>query len=47
MHDAAARIADLGDGGTNDLLISQVICTGELQTWFSAEHPVAAPLVRV
>ncbi|MEU3527386.1 DNA starvation/stationary phase protection protein [Streptomyces sp. NPDC038707] len=46
-HDAAARVADLGDDGTNDLLVSQVIRTGELQTWFLAEHLVDTPLVRV
>jgi starvation-inducible DNA-binding protein len=45
-HDAAARIGELGDDGTNDLLVSQVIRTGELQTWFLAEHLVDTPLVR-
>ncbi|MFF7534466.1 Dps family protein [Streptomyces bobili] len=45
-HDAAARIAELGDDGTNDLLVSQVIRTGELQAWFLAEHLVDTPLVR-
>ncbi|MEU6820218.1 DNA starvation/stationary phase protection protein [Streptomyces atriruber] len=45
-HDAAARTAELGDDGTNDLLVSQVIRTGELQTWFLAEHLVDTPLVR-
>lgn len=45
-HDAAARTAALGDDGTNDLLVSQVIRTGELQAWFLAEHLVDTPLVR-
>ncbi|MFG3191128.1 Dps family protein [Streptomyces omiyaensis] len=45
-HDAAARTAALGDDGTNDLLVSQVIRTGELQAWFVAEHLVDTPLVR-
>ena len=45
-HDAAARTAELGDDGTNDLLVSQVIRTGELQAWFLAEHLVDTPLVR-
>ncbi|MEV0977668.1 DNA starvation/stationary phase protection protein [Streptomyces sp. NPDC049915] len=45
-HDAAARAAAQGDDGTNDLLVSQVIRTGELQTWFLAEHLVDTPLVR-
>jgi starvation-inducible DNA-binding protein len=45
-HDAAARVAGLGDDGTNDLLVSDVIRTGELQAWFLAEHLVDTPLVR-
>jgi starvation-inducible DNA-binding protein len=45
-HDAAARVAALGDDGTNDLLVSDVIRTGELQAWFLAEHLVDTPLVR-
>jgi starvation-inducible DNA-binding protein len=44
-HDAAARVAALGDDGTNDLLVSDVIRTGELQAWFLAEHLVDTPLV--
>ncbi|MGQ4382538.1 Dps family protein [Streptomyces sp. SAS_270] len=45
-HDAAACAAESGDDGTNDLLVSQVIRTGELQAWFLAEHLVDTPLVR-
>ncbi|ALO98269.1 MULTISPECIES: Dps family protein [Streptomyces] len=45
-HDAAARTVELGDDGTNDLLVSQIIRTGELQAWFLAEHLVDTPLVR-
>ena len=45
-HDAAARVAQNGDDGTNDLLVSDVIRTGELQAWFLAEHLVDTPLVR-
>ena len=45
-HDAAARVAALGDDGTNDLLVSDIIRTGELQAWFLAEHLVDTPLVR-
>ncbi|MGW2341589.1 Dps family protein [Streptomyces sp. NPDC001661] len=45
-HEAAVRSAGLGDDGTNDLLVSQVIRTGELQAWFLAEHLVDTPLVR-
>ncbi len=45
-HDAASRTAELGDDGTNDLLVSQVIRTGERQAWFLAERLVDTPLVR-
>ncbi|MFD3652837.1 Dps family protein [Streptomyces sp. NPDC058620] len=45
-HDAAARTVELGDDGTSDLLVSQVIRTSELQAWFLAEHLVDTPLVR-
>jgi starvation-inducible DNA-binding protein len=45
VHDAAKRVSDLGDDGTNDLLVSQVIRTGELECWFLAEHLVDTPLV--
>lgn len=45
-HDAARRTADLGDDGTNDLIVSDVIRTNELQAWFLAEHLVDTPLVR-
>ncbi|MFG3228017.1 Dps family protein [Kitasatospora sp. NPDC048194] len=46
-RDAAARVAALGDDGTNDLLVSQVVRTGEAQVWFLAEHLVDTPLVRL
>ncbi|MGH4027192.1 MAG: Dps family protein [Pseudonocardiaceae bacterium] len=46
-HDAASRVADLGDDGTNDLLVSDVIRTGEMEAWFLAEHLVDTPLVRL
>jgi starvation-inducible DNA-binding protein len=45
-HDAAQRAATMGDDGSNDLLVSNVIRTGELQAWFLAEHLVEVPLVR-
>jgi starvation-inducible DNA-binding protein len=45
-HDAAARLAKLGDDGSNDLILSDVIRTGEMQAWFLAEHLVDTPLVR-
>ena len=42
----AKRAADGGDDGTNDLLVSDVVRTNELQVWFIAEHLVDVPLVR-
>jgi starvation-inducible DNA-binding protein len=35
---AARRAADLGDDGTNDLLVGDVIRTHEKQSWFVREH---------
>jgi starvation-inducible DNA-binding protein len=34
----AREASELGDDGTNDLLVSQVIRTGEAQAWFIGEH---------
>jgi starvation-inducible DNA-binding protein len=42
----ARQAARDGDDGTNDLLVSDVIRTNELQVWFVAEHVVDVPLVR-
>ena len=42
----AKQAAEAGDDGTNDLLVSDVIRTNELQAWFVAEHVVDVPLVR-
>src|SRR6185436_13070435 len=44
---AARKAAELGDDGTNDLLVSDVIRTNEMQVWFLAEHLVDVPVVRV
>ena len=44
-HKLARRAAELGDDGTNDLLISVVLRSNELQVWFLSEHLVNAPLV--
>ena len=41
----AKRAADLGDDGTNDILVSNIIRTNELQVWFISEHLVEMPLV--
>ncbi len=43
---AARQAAEGGDDGTNDLLVSQVMRTNELQVWFLAEHLVDVPPVR-
>ncbi len=45
-HTMAKQAAEAGDDGTNDLLVSDVIRTNELQAWFVAEHLVDVPLVR-
>ena len=42
----ARRAAELGDDGTNDLVISDVLRTNELQVWFLSEHLVDVPLVK-
>ncbi len=41
----ARRVSQLGDDGTNDLLVSEVLRTNELQVWFLSEHLVNVPLV--
>jgi starvation-inducible DNA-binding protein len=41
----ARRAVDAGDDGTNDLIVSDVIRTNELQVWFVSEHVVDVPLV--
>src|SRR5215831_12754720 len=43
----ARRASALGDDGTNDLVISEVLRTNELQVWFLSEHLVDVPLVEV
>ncbi len=41
---AAKAAAEAGDDGTNDLFVSDVIRTNELQTWFLTEHLVSTRL---
>jgi starvation-inducible DNA-binding protein len=41
----ARQATEIGDDGTNDLLVSEVFRTNELQVWFLSEHVVAEPLV--
>ena len=42
----ARRAAEIGDDGTNDLLVSDLIRRNELQVWFVAEHVVDVPLTQ-
>ncbi len=42
----AKQASEAGDDGTNDLLVSDVIRTNEMQVWFLSEHLVDVPLVR-
>ena len=41
----AGRASQLGDDGTNDLVVSDVLRANELQVWFLSEHLVDVPLV--
>jgi starvation-inducible DNA-binding protein len=45
-RDLAPRASRAGDDGTNDLVVSQVLRSNELQTWFLSEHLVNVPLVK-
>jgi starvation-inducible DNA-binding protein len=42
----ADRANKLGDAGTNDLAVSHVLRTNELQAWFISEHLVEMPLAK-
>jgi starvation-inducible DNA-binding protein len=42
----ARRASELGDDGTNYLVVSEVLRRNEVQTWFLSEHLVDLPLVR-
>ncbi len=44
-RELAKRADELGDDGTNDLVISDVLRPNELQAWFLSEHLVEMPLV--
>ncbi len=45
LREAIDKTAANQDSGTNDLLVSQVLRTNELQIWFLAEHLVDTPLL--
>ena len=42
---SAKKASEMGDDGTNDLLVSNVVRTNEQQVWFLAEHLVDVPSV--
>jgi starvation-inducible DNA-binding protein len=44
-RELAERADKLGDAGTNDLVVSAVLRTNEMQVWFLSEHLVNMPLV--
>jgi|SRR5215469_11611412 len=41
----AKKASTIGDDGTNDLVVSDVLRTNELQAWFISEHLANVPLV--
>jgi starvation-inducible DNA-binding protein len=43
-HDLAKAATKVGDDGTNDLVVSDVLRTNELQSWFIGNHLVEMPL---
>ena len=45
-HDYAKKADAAGDDGTNDLVVSNLMRTNELQVWFVSEHVVESPLTR-
>jgi starvation-inducible DNA-binding protein len=44
-RELAERSEKLGDQGTNDMIVSSVLRTNELESWFISEHLVNVPLV--
>lgn len=46
IREAIEKTTQNSDGGTNDLLMSDVLRTHEMQVWFLSEHLVDTPLVR-
>ena len=45
MREAAKEASDYGDDGTNDLIVSDLLRTHEMQVWFIAEHLAATTLL--
>jgi starvation-inducible DNA-binding protein len=44
-RELAERATKIGDAGTNDMVVSDVLRANELQVWFLSEHLVDVPLV--
>jgi starvation-inducible DNA-binding protein len=44
-RELADRADEIGDHGTNDMVVSDVLRANELQVWFLSEHLVEMPLV--
>src|SRR5499433_2999251 len=42
----AQRASELGDDGTNDMIVSDILRTNEMHVWFLSEHLVEMPLVK-
>ena len=42
----ADKAGQIGDQGTNDVLVSEVLRTHEMQVWFLSEHLVDSPLTQ-
>jgi starvation-inducible DNA-binding protein len=45
-RELAERAAKIGDTGSNDLVVSDVLRPNEMQVWFLSEHLVEEPLVK-
>jgi starvation-inducible DNA-binding protein len=44
-RELAKKADELGDDGTNDMVVSNVLRPNEFQGWFLSEHLVETPLV--
>jgi starvation-inducible DNA-binding protein len=44
-HDIAEAADEVGDDGTNDMVISDILRPNELQSWFINQHLVEMPLI--
>jgi starvation-inducible DNA-binding protein len=45
-RNVARKASELGDDGTADLVVSEIVRKNEAQAWFLGEHVVDTPLVR-